>query len=129
MTSVVARGYVSLLFITLVSAQGWVSTINGSSTSAWDQSQARVEVTEDVVRFISECDVDTQLSLVHDYAALREKGIKKPAHHVTALAQVLQLNLSAATLDLAYAQMLELAVAINATFVTTVPRRRRYFPR
>ena len=121
-TTVVARGCVSLLFITLVSAQGWVSAINDSSASVWDQSQARVEVTGDVARFLSECQMHKHHRLVDNYAATRDKGIKEVAQHVASLAELLQLPLSSVQLDLLYAQMLELAVAMNATFVTTVPQ-------
>jgi len=123
LTAMGARGIMSIIFIALVGAQGYLSSINDPLSPVWDTLQADTEVSGDIKRLTSKCDLDKFLVTINDYAANRTKGVKVPSQYVTSVAELLlQLSPLNVTLsNLLYAQMLEVAVALNATFVTTVP--------
>jgi len=122
-TAMGARGIMSIIFIALVGAQGYVSSINEPLSLVWEALQADNEVSRDVERLTSECDLENFLFIINDYAAKRTKGVKTPSQYVTSVAELLlQLPTLNVTLsNLLYTQMLEVAVALNSTFVTTVP--------
>ena len=119
----------SWLLVSCLADQGLQPVINTSATQ-WDRSQALAELSIDVANIAEGCATLRNASMQHieDYANTRSMTpdrIRDVARKVILLAGILVLplgdDIAVATRASIYAQMLELAVAINGTFTTMTP--------
>lgn len=109
---------------------GQLQPVIHTSATRWDRSQALAEVSTDVANIAEDCATLRTASVqdIHDYANTRSKSPDRPrdvSRRVLLLVGILSLplgdDIAVATRASIYAQILELAVAINGTFTTMIP--------